>query len=177
MHKHYNNIVLLVDDNDKVIGNMDKLLAHELGVLHRAFSVFLFNGQNELLLQKRSSQKYHSAGLWSNTCCSHPVTDNIQTEAEIRLKEEMGIEGNLVKLFTSQYNLLVSEDMKEREMDHVYIAYSDLQPKPNPDEVEDYKWLSIDELDHDLLRNEDQYSSWFKILYPKVRKHILENNV
>ncbi len=159
------NKVILVDDEDNVIGNADKMLAHELGLLHRAFSVFIMNDNNELLLQKRAKNKYHSAGLWSNTCCSHPEnTTSIKELAKIRLEQEMGIEAKLNFKFKIKYNVDVSNNLIENEFDYVFFGNYNKDPIINPKEVEDYRWMKLDELMQDISRNNEKYTPWFLVI-------------
>jgi len=165
--------IILVDDNDKQIGTEEKLKAHKEGKLHRAFSIFIFNSKNELLLQKRADFKYHSGGLWTNTCCSHPRPyKNIEEEAKKRLEEEMGIKVNLKKLFTFKYKSSFTNGLTEHEYDHVFIGRYDNDPVPNADEVSEWKWVSLKELKKDVKDNPDNYTEWLKICLDKVINNI-----
>ncbi len=156
--------VILVNENDEQIGMMPKLEAHEKGVLHRAFSVFLFNTQGEMLLQQRAFGKYHSEGLWSNTCCSHPkVGEDTQSAAHRRLMEEMGLETDLQFLYSFLYKAELDKGLTEHELDHVFIGISDQKPVINTEEVADWKYRSIDELFRDLESHPEHYSVWFKM--------------
>ncbi len=156
--------VILVNENDEQIGMMPKLKAHEKGVLHRAFSVFLFNTQGEMLLQQRAFGKYHSEGLWSNTCCSHPkVGEDTQSAAHRRLMEEMGLETDLQFLYSFLYKAELDKGLTEHELDHVFIGISDQKPVINTEEVADWKYRSIDELFRDLESHPEHYSVWFKM--------------
>ena len=159
--------VILVDENDNQIGEMEKLKAHQLGLMHRAFSVFIFNNRGDLLLQKRAKNKYHSAGLWSNACCSHPVSSDIKKEAEKRLKKEMAIKCSLQKIFCLIYTAKVG-DLTENEFDHVFIGHYNGNVKHNKKEVEDYKWLNFEDLKNDISQNPQNYAEWFKLIYEKV---------
>jgi len=157
--------VILVDKNDKEIGREEKIKAHERGELHRAFSIFVFNPKNELLLQKRAKAKYHSPGLWTNTCCSHPrAGETLKKAAHRRLKEEMGFDCELKKIFSFIYKAEVGPKLFEHEYDHVFIGRFTGRPNPNPDEVEDCKWLSIKEIKEDIDKNPRKYAPWLKII-------------
>jgi len=161
--------VILVDKKDKEIGREEKIKAHREGKLHRSFSIFLFNKKGELLIQKRAKSKYHSPGLWSNTCCSHPRPDrNLEDEAKRRLKEEMGIvKCNLKEVFNFIYNQKVG-DLTEHEFDHVFFGTFEGNPKPNPDEAESWKWVNIIELKKDIKENPGKYTAWFKLILDRV---------
>lgn len=161
--------VILVDENDKPVGLMEKMQAHRLGVLHRAFSVFVFNSQNELLMQQRALNKYHSAGLWSNTCCSHP-RQNEKTEAAARrrLQEEMGMDLNLTYKTNFIYKTTFDNNLTEHEFDHVFTAVSDALPKINPEEVNEYKYLGLEKLKEEIKQKPEAFTSWFKIAIEKI---------
>ena len=159
-----NDRVILVDENDQAIGDMDKIEVHQKGLLHRAFSIFIFNDKKQLLLQRRAKEKYHSANLWTNTCCSHPKPGECTLDAaKRRLKEEMGIATELTKFFDFIYQARVEDDLIEYEFDHVFIGQYNRQPLLNPEEASDYKWISIDELKADLERFPGKYTEWLKI--------------
>ena len=158
--------VILVDKNDNQVGLMPKLEAHEKGVLHRAFSIFIFNSNYELLLQKRASSKYHSGGLWTNTCCSHPREgENILDAANRRLDEEMGIKTSLRKVYDFIYKAELDNQLTEHEFDHVFYGVFDNDPILNKDEAEDFKWVDMETLNNDIIKNEDNYTVWFKIAF------------
>jgi len=158
--------VILVDKNDNQVGLMPKLEAHEKGILHRAFSVFIFNSKYELLLQKRASSKYHSGGLWTNTCCSHPREgEDILDAANRRLGEEMGIKTSLRKVYDFIYKAELDNQLTEHEFDHVFYGVCDRDPKLNKDEAEDFKWVDMETLNNDIIKNEDNYTVWFKIAF------------
>ena len=163
--------VILVDKNDVECGTMEKMEAHKNGgTLHRAFSVFIFNTKGELLLQKRAEHKYHSGGLWTNTCCSHPRPGETTREAgNRRLVEEMGMECKLIELFSFEYNVELNQGMTERELDHVLVGLSDKEPKINTDEVAEYNYMPLDEIDNDLKINPQNYTEWFKICFERVK--------
>ena len=162
--------VILVNELDEAIGEMEKMEAHEKGILHRAFSVFIFNDKNELLLQKRASAKYHSGGLWSNTCCSHPRAGEDVVDAGVRrLTEELGFHVPLHASFSFIYEAKLENDLIEHELDHVLIGrYSD-EPVMNPEEVEDWKYMSLNELASDMKDHPDLYTVWFRIIFERVR--------
>ena len=155
--------VVLVDEADNDLGTMEKLAAHRLAKLHRAFSVFLFDKSGKMLLQKRALEKYHSPGLWTNTCCSHPRPGELTLDAATRrLKEEMGMTASLAPLFSFIYRAELENNLVEHELDHVLIGFTDEQPLINPDEVCDYKWISMHEIEDDIEKNESHYTAWFK---------------
>ena len=163
--------VILVDRLGKEIGVEEKLKAHREGKLHRAFSVFIFNTQGELLLQKRSRTKYHSSELWTNTCCSHPRPgETYQCAARRRLNEEMGFDCQLNALFSFIYHTKLENNLFEHELDHVLVGRYDGQPIPNPDEVDDWKWINIDTLKLDVKENPEHYTYWFKLVLNRVLK-------
>jgi len=153
--------VILVDEEDLPKGQMDKMEAHEKGVLHRAFSVFIFNSKRELLLQQRAMSKYHCAGLWTNTCCSHPRIgeSNIQA-AKRRLMEEMGMDCELNYLFKFTYKAVFEDGLTEHEVDHVFFGMSDKLPVINHDEVEGFKYMGLEALAQDISVNPTAYTPW-----------------
>jgi len=170
--------VILVDSKDYPIGTMEKLEAHQKGVLHRAYSVFLFNNNNELLLQKRAKGKYHSSDLWSNTCCSHPEPgEHLTTSAQNRLLEEMGITTSLQSLFSFTYKTKFSNGLIEHELDHVLIGRFNASPLPNPAEASDWKYASLKEISNEVKENPEAYTFWFKKIYKRVFKYILLSNI
>ena len=158
--------VILVDENDNQVGLMPKLEAHQKGLLHRAFSIFIFNSKYELLLQKRASSKYHSGGLWTNTCCSHPREgEDILDAAKRRLFEEMGIETSLRKVHDFIYKAELDNNLTEHEFDHVFYGIYNEDPIINKDEADDFKWIDMDSLNEDIKTNGDNYTIWFKIAF------------
>jgi isopentenyl-diphosphate delta-isomerase len=158
--------VILVDKNDKQVGLMPKLEAHKKGVLHRAFSIFIFNSKYELLLQKRASSKYHSGGLWTNTCCSHPREgEDILDAANRRLDEEMGIKTSLRKVYDFIYKAELDNQLTEHDFVHVFYGVFDNDPILNKNEAEDFKWVDMETLNNDIIKNEDNYTVWFKIAF------------
>jgi len=165
--------VILVDINDEPLGLMEKLAAHEQGLLHRAFSVFIFNDANELMLQQRAAGKYHSPLLWTNTCCSHQRAGETNIQAgKRRLQEEMGFETDLTELFHFIYKAPFDNGLTEHELDHVMIGKYNSSPKINTEEVENWKWLSIDALKEDMTANPEQYTVWFKIIFEEFNHYI-----
>ena len=166
--------VILVNEKDEPIGLMEKMEAHEKGLLHRAFSVFIFNSKQEVLLQQRAACKYHSPNLWTNTCCSHPRAGETNQQAgERRLQEEMGLQVPLQEVFSFIYKAPFDNGLTEHEYDHVLIGYSDAQPQINPEEVASWKWLSLEAIKEDILQVPEQYTAWFKIIFEKFYHHLL----
>ena len=160
--------VILVDAQDNELGVMEKLQAHQEGKLHRAFSIFIFNNKNELLLQQRALSKYHSGGLWTNTCCSHPSpNETILDAAQRRLFEEMGISCDLKIINHFIYQSDFENGLKEYEFDYIIIGQSNDVPLINKDEVANYKWQSIAEIENDIILNPTHYTAWFKIALQK----------
>jgi len=166
--------VILVDENDNETGIEEKIKAHKDGKLHRAFSIFVFNSKGELLLQKRAKEKYHSGGLWSNTCCGHPRPDeSLETAVHRRLKEEMGFDCSLTHLDSTCFIYKTKiNDLFENEYDHIFIGKSDQDPLPNSKEVDEYKWINQKELEEDILANPDKYTYWFIASLKNVLKSI-----
>lgn len=158
--------VILVDEQDNKIGLMGKIEAHEKALLHRAFSVFVFNSKWELLLQQRAKTKYHSPLLWTNTCCSHQRDGESNIEAgKRRLQEEMWFSCELKEVFSFVYKAPFDNGLTEHEFDHVLIGHYDDAPVLNPDEAEDYKWESLDSIREDIKKYPEKYSSWFRIIF------------
>lgn len=168
--------VILVNELDQQIGLMPKLEAHEKAILHRAFSVFILNDKNEIMLQQRAHQKYHSPLLWTNTCCSHQRDGetNIQAGSR-RLYEEMGFKADLKELFSFIYKAPFDNGLTEHELDHVMIGYYNDEPLINTDEVEDWKWMKIEDIKSDMLLNPEIYTVWFKIIFDEFY-HFLEDH-
>jgi isopentenyl-diphosphate Delta-isomerase len=161
--------VILVDLNDNVLGTMDKMEAHVQGKLHRAFSVFIFNTDGELLLQQRALDKYHSGGKWTNTCCSHPRLGELnEAAAQRRLMEEMGMSCELTYAFNFTYRAAFEDGIEEYEFDHVYYGISDEIPDINTLEVADFRYADVSDLKNDITANPNHYTEWFKICYDKV---------
>ena len=165
--------VILVNENDEQIGLMPKLEAHEKAALHRAFSVFVFNVKDELLLQKRASHKYHSPNQWTNTCCSHQRNGETSVEAgKRRLYEEMGFSCELEEIFKFIYKAPFDNGLTEHELDHVLIGYYNENPKINLDEVDDYTWMSLSDIKKDIIENPNKYTVWFKIIFNEYLEKI-----
>ena len=161
--------VILVDENDFSAGMMEKMEAHEKAVLHRAFSVFIFNSQGELLLQQRALDKYHSGGLWTNSCCSHPRPgEDTLAAACRRLKEEMGFETRLEKIFDFVYKAEFENGLTEHEFDHVFIGYYNDQIQPNQNEVSNYAYRSMKKIEELLQTKPELFTAWFHIAFPKL---------
>lgn len=157
--------VILVNERDEELGHMEKLEAHRQGKLHRAFSVMVFNSSKELLLQRRAMGKYHSEGLWTNTCCSHPQPgETILQAAHRRLNEEMGIKSALRETFHFIYEAHLDNALIEHELDHVLIGFSDEEPVINPDEALDYKWMALTDIEADIKAHPSSYTAWFKTI-------------
>jgi len=157
--------IILVDEQDNAIGTMEKMEAHRKGVLHRAFSVVLFNSNGELLLQKRANNKYHSGGQWTNTCCSHPIPgETISDAAQRRLRHEMGINLKPEFAFKFIYRTPLDKSLIEHELDHVFIGTFDGTPVINKDEVSDWKFMSLSELKNDMERSPEIYTVWFRLI-------------
>jgi len=162
--------VILVNEQDEVLGVMEKMEAHEKALLHRAFSVFVFNSSNQLLLQKRALTKYHSAGLWTNTCCSHPRPGELTEAAALRrLQEEMGFTTNLSEAFSFTYRTAFANGLTEHEFDHVLIGIYEGAIAVNSEEVETYAYRSLEEIASLLEKEPETFTSWFHIAFPKVR--------
>lgn len=167
--------VILVNSNDEEIGSMEKLEAHQKGILHRAFSVFIFNDRYELLLQKRALDKYHSGGLWTNTCCSHPSPgDGLLAAAKRRLIEEMGIRAPLEIISSFIYKAAFENGLIEHEFDHILIGRYNDEVEINPMEVMDYKWISITDLNKEVSRHPDEFTIWFLKIYKQVFEQYLK---
>jgi len=162
--------VILVDENDKEIGTEEKIKAHENGgKLHRAFSIFIFNSKGEMLLQLRSKKKYHSGGLWTNACCSHPRPgEKLEQAAHRRLKEEFGFDTKLEEKLSFIYHAKLDNGLSEHEFDHVFIGNFDGVPKPNLEEIDNWKWIKIEDLKRDIKENPEKYTAWFKIAIKKL---------
>lgn len=161
--------VILVDELDNALGAMEKMKAHQLGVLHRAFSVFLFDENGNMLLQKRALSKYHSPGLWTNTCCSHPRPgEQVNEAAKRRLVEEMGIVANIEEAFHFIYRAALDQDLIEHELDHVFIGTYSGEIVPNELEVSDYLYLSMETIKQRMKMAPESFTVWFNIAFPKV---------
>jgi len=165
--------VILVDENDTPLGVMEKMEAHEKGLLHRAFSVFIFNSKAEMLLQQRAVDKYHSPDLWTNACCSHPQPGEDTADAAYRrLEEEMGFQTPISKAFSFIYKTSFDNGLTEHEYDHVFIGNYDGPILPNSLEVQDFRFISMNDLRSSLLNDPSQYTSWFKIAFPRLEEYL-----
>lgn len=165
--------VILVNDKDEPIGLMGKMEAHEKAILHRAFSVFVFNDKNELMLQQRAAEKYHSPLLWANTCCSHQREGESNLEAgKRRLQEEMGFVCELQEKFSFIYKAPFDNGLTEHELDHVMIGEFNEEPKINSEEVAAYKWMSLNAVKNDMEEQPEIYTAWFKIIFKEFYKQI-----
>lgn len=161
--------VVLVDASDRELGVMEKMDAHVQGILHRAFSVFIYNNKGEMLLQQRADAKYHSAGLWTNACCSHPLPgEDLVTAANRRLKEELGIQADLTSVFSFIYRADLENGLIEHEFDHVLVGVCNDDPVLNPDEVKACRWLSDESICKLLEETPENFTAWFKIAFPML---------
>jgi isopentenyl-diphosphate delta-isomerase len=169
MKSESKEFVVLVDREDREVGLMEKMEAHRQGVLHRAFSVFLFNDKGELLLHQRAYTKYHSAGLWTNTCCSHPrAGEKLEDAVNRRLQEEMGIQCNTERRFSFIYQADLEHDLIEHELDHVFLGFYNAEPQPDSDEVNAWKYMSIEDIRKDMQENPESYTAWFRIVFEQA---------
>ncbi len=169
-------MVILVDENDNQVGLMEKIEAHEKALLHRAFSVFVYNKKKQLMLQQRALHKYHSPGLWTNTCCSHQREGESNIEAgKRRLQEEMGFSTELDETISFIYKAPFDNGLTEHELDHILIGYYNENPVPNPDEVANWKWIDLEDLKNDIHKHPEKYTAWFKIIFEKHYQHMLIN--
>jgi len=165
--------VILVNEKDEQIGLMPKMEAHEKAVLHRAFSVFVFNDKNELMLQQRALSKYHSPGLWTNTCCSHQRNGESNIEAGTRrLEEEMGFTTSLEEKTSFIYKAPFDNGLTEHELDHIMVGYYEEEPNINKKEVEAWKWMPIEDVKADIEKQPELYTAWFKIIFDKFYEFI-----
>ncbi|RLD77814.1 MAG: isopentenyl-diphosphate delta-isomerase [Bacteroidetes bacterium] len=156
--------VILVDEQDKEVGTMEKIEAHEKALLHRAFSIFVLNDAGQMMLQRRALSKYHSPGLWTNTCCSHPRPgESLEEATRRRIVEEMGFECEMHEVFSFIYKAAFDRGLTEHELDHVFMGIHNDDPLINPEEAEEWKWIDVDDLLADIKENPDNYTVWFKI--------------
>ena len=168
--------VILVDENDKEVGVMPKMEAHEKAVLHRAFSVFIMNNKGETMLQQRAEHKYHSPLLWTNTCCSHQRLGETNIQAgKRRLQEEMGFVVELRELFSFIYKAPFDNGLTEHELDHVMIGSYNDAPYINTEEVADWKWMKPQDIKNDIAKHPENYTAWFKIIFEKFYDYLIEN--
>lgn len=165
--------VILVDENDQPLGLMEKMEAHHQGLLHRAFSVFIFNKESELMIQQRALTKYHSPGLWTNTCCSHPREgEETINAAHRRMMEEMGFDCDITESFSFTYKADVGQGLTEHEFDHVFIGKYNDTPNINHEEVRDWKFMSMDKISKDMTKSPDRYTVWFKIAFKELQSQL-----
>ncbi|WP_224483721.1 isopentenyl-diphosphate Delta-isomerase [Robertkochia aurantiaca] len=165
--------VILVNENDEQIGLMEKIEAHEKALLHRAFSVFVFNDKGETMVQQRALHKYHSPGLWTNTCCSHQREGETNVQAgKRRLMEEMGFQTDLEDVLSFIYKAPFDNGLTEHEYDHVMVGHYNGDPDINPDEVADWKWMSLEDIKREMQTTPEKYTAWFKIIFDKFYAHI-----
>lgn len=170
---HHTNEVILVDENDNAIGTMEKMEAHFGAHLHRAISVFITDTQGRWLLQQRNPDKYHSKGLWSNACCSHPSPmESTFKAANRRLMEEMGMQAELTDMFNFSYKAELENGLTEHEIDHVFWGVTDNTPVPDPEEVVAYRFIDYSSLQNEINTHPERFSEWFKMIYEKVQQHI-----
>lgn len=163
--------VILVNERDEQTGSMEKMEAHQKGILHRAFSIFIFNNKGEMLIQQRASGKYHNPGLWTNACCSHPMPgEATQLAAERRLNEELGFTTPLEKVFSFTYKVDFENGLTEHEFDHVFTGDYDGEIKANSSEVKDYCYKTLEEISLSLESHPQKFTPWFKIAFPEIRK-------
>ncbi len=165
--------VILVNEHDEELGLMEKMEAHEKGLLHRAFSVFVLNDEREIMMQQRAYHKYHSGGLWTNTCCSHPRKgEAVEEAAHRRMVEEMGFDCKMTKVLDFIYYAELDKGLTEHEFDHVFVGECDTIPNINPDEVASWKWMSVADISLDLEENPEHYTEWFKIIFDRFVKAV-----
>ena len=171
-------MLVLVDNQDNPIGYMEKMEVHRKALLHRAFSVFLFNSNGEMLLQRRAMKKYHSGGLWTNTCCSHPYPSETPAEAgRRRMQEELGFETVVQPVFSFIYKAALDNELTEHELDHVLIGEYDGPVHPNEEEVGDYCYKSMDDLRSSLNTHPQLYTAWFQIAFPMLEAYLEKNKL
>jgi isopentenyl-diphosphate delta-isomerase len=170
--------VILVNEQDEVVGTMEKMEAHQKAALHRAFSVFIFNDRGEMLLQQRALNKYHSPGLWTNSCCSHPRPGEDTTEAASRrLEEEMGFTTALQEIFSFIYRADFDNGLTEHELDHVLVGYYKGPVQPNKQEVNDQVWWPMQHIETSIAQEPEKFTVWFRIAFPKIKAWRAEHPV
>lgn len=170
--------VILVNENDEQVGTMDKLEAHLQAKLHRAFSVFIFNSNGQMLLQQRAADKYHSAGLWTNACCSHPSPGEDTNMAVLRrLQEEMGFSTSVIRIFDFTYKAEFDNGLVEYEFDHVYLGVYNGEVYPNPDEVQDFCYKELEEIKEQMDQQPEEFTAWFHIAFPLLEKWLMKNKL
>jgi len=171
-NKSEEEFLILVDESDTPWGKLEKQLVHNLGTLHRAFSVFIFNSKGEMLLQQRAKDKYHSGGLWTNACCSHPgYGEEVRDAVQRRLLEEMGLNCDTHFSFKFRYKTRFENGMIENELDHVYLGTSDEVPTPAVGEVHAWRYITKEQLRNEVAENPDLFTVWFKLIFEKVILH------
>ncbi|MCP4600019.1 MAG: isopentenyl-diphosphate Delta-isomerase [Proteobacteria bacterium] len=165
--------LILVDEHDNQVGTGEKMEVHRKGILHRCFSIFIFNSADQMLLQKRAISKYHSGGLWTNSCCSHPRnSEELEEAIHRRLIEEMGFDCEMKEIFTFIYKAELDHGLTEHEYDHVYIGRYDDKITPNPEEADGYEWEEVEKIEKEIKRSPDHYTVWFKIAFAElIEKH------
>lgn len=170
--------VILVDEHDNELGTMEKIEAHEKAKLHRAFSVFIYNDKNELMLQQRALTKYHTPGLWTNTCCSHQMLNESNIEAgKRRLHEEMGFSTDLKETISFIYKAPFENGLTEHEYDYILVGNYNKEPNINPEEVNDWKWISLEDLESDIQKYPEKYTEWFKIIFKKHKSQMTSTSI
>jgi len=163
--------VILVNEHDDMVGTMEKMEAHKQGLLHRAFSIFIFNNKGEMLLQQRAFTKYHSGGLWTNACCSHPMPgERTQEAAQRRLVEEMGFETPIEKIFSFTYKAVFENGLTEHEFDHVFAGEYEGEIDANPDEVNDFVYKEVSVIKNEMQTEPQKFTAWFHIAFPKIEE-------
>jgi isopentenyl-diphosphate delta-isomerase len=168
--------VVLIDEQDIETGTIEKMEAHRLGLLHRAFSIFIFDSEGRMLLQQRAAGKYHSPGLWTNACCSHPAPgETVGDAAQRRVQEELGIAPFLQPRFTFTYRAELENDLVEHEFDHVFFGHWDGPLMPDPQEVMDTRWVTLAEMDLEIADAPERFTAWLKICWPQVRSNWAES--
>lgn len=164
--------IICVDENDREIGFASKTEVHQKGLLHRAFSVFIFNSSGKMLIHRRALEKYHGGGLWSNACCSHPIPGQLLGEAVMRrLSFEMGMTCNVEKAFEFTYRAEMANGLIEHEYDHVYVGISDAVPDPEPLEVAEYAYEDVKTLKDEIMQFPEKFTPWFRLLFDRVVEH------
>lgn len=177
MNTPQEQMLVLVNEQDEPMGLMEKMEVHRKALLHRAFSVFLFNSQGQMLLQRRAFEKYHSGGLWTNTCCSHPYPDESPVQAATRrMREELGFEAAVEPAFHFIYKAALDNELTEYEFDHVMVGTYDGQVFPNKEEVVDYRYVNMADLRDSIDNQPQQYTAWFKIAFPLLEAYLDDNN-
>ena len=170
-------ILILVDENDKFLGTEEKMKVHIDGLLHRAFSVMIFNSKGQLLVQRRAKNKYHSAKLWANSCCGHPrLNEDNMKAAQRRLQEELGFSCELLKITELSYSLKLQDGLYEREYTHVFAGIYDGSFELNPNEVSEVKWITPRDLRRESISNPKLYAHWFNLYLTEYYREIFENS-